>query len=202
MARITAENLGGARSVSSVLHHRLKGLGLDPVHDATWEQRTPAGASQLSRDLARGLDDRTRELGVRATEQVEPWLARRLGVLDPKASPAMRAEYERRAGVAAAYREAAGITDPDTDIARDPHAGNPELETWRKAAMRALEIRDEAEDLGNYYLYHAIRADLLRRLGRRAEAAAGYQAAIDRSQNEAECEFLTRSQARLQPPVP
>jgi len=57
-------------------------------------------------------------------------------------------------------------------------------------------------DLGNYYLYHAIRADLLRRLGRRAEAAAGYQAAIDRSQNEAEREFLTRSQARLQPPVP
>jgi RNA polymerase sigma-70 factor (ECF subfamily) len=65
----------------------------------------------------------------------------------------------------------------------------------------ALAIVDDL-DLGNYYLYHAIRADLLRRLGRRAEAAAGYQAAIDRSQNEAEREFLTRSQARLQPPVP
>ena len=65
----------------------------------------------------------------------------------------------------------------------------------------ALAIVDDL-DLGSYYLYHAIRADLLRRLGRRVEAAAGYQAAIDRSQNEAECEFLTRSQARLQPPVP
>jgi RNA polymerase sigma-70 factor (ECF subfamily) len=65
----------------------------------------------------------------------------------------------------------------------------------------ALAIVDDL-DLGNYYLYHAIRADLLRRLGRRVEAAAGYQAAIDRSQNEAEREFLTRSQARLQPPVP
>jgi len=65
----------------------------------------------------------------------------------------------------------------------------------------ALAIVDDL-DLGNYYLYHAIRAGLLRRLGRRAEAAAGYQAAIDRSQDEAEREFLTRSQARLQPPVP
>ncbi len=46
----------------------------------------------------------------------------------------------------------------------------------------ALAIVDDLA-LGNYYLYHAIRADLLRRLGRRAEAAAGYQAAIDRSQN-------------------
>jgi hypothetical protein len=145
IARITAEDLGGARSVSSVVHSRLEGLGLDPVHDATWEQRTPIGASQLSRDLARGLDDRTRELGVRATEQVEPWLARRLGVLDPTASPAMRADYERRAGVAAAYREAAGITDPEQDVAPEPHEGNPELETWRTAAMRVLEIRDQAE---------------------------------------------------------
>jgi len=105
IARITVEDLGGARSVSSVLHSRLQGLGLDPVHDATWEQRTPAGASQLSQDLARGLDDRTRELGVRATEQVEPWLARRLGVLDPNASPAMRADYGVVPAISAAPRK-------------------------------------------------------------------------------------------------
>jgi hypothetical protein len=147
IARITAEDLGGARSVSAVLHSRLQGLGLDPVHDATWEQRTPAGASQLSQDLARGLDDRTRELGLRAMEQGEPWLARQLGVLAPDASSAMRADYEQRAGVAAAYREAAGITDPDKAIARDPHEGNPELETWRRAAMKALEIPDDVETM-------------------------------------------------------
>jgi len=60
----------------------------------------------------------------------------------------------------------------------------------------ALAIVDDL-DLGHYYLYHAIRADLLRRLGRRAEAAAEYQAAIDHTQNEAERGFLTRAQARL-----
>jgi RNA polymerase sigma-70 factor, ECF subfamily len=52
-------------------------------------------------------------------------------------------------------------------------------------------------DLDRYYLFHAVRADLLRRLGREAEAAAGYQAAIDRTQNAAERRFLARAQARL-----
>jgi RNA polymerase sigma-70 factor, ECF subfamily len=57
------------------------------------------------------------------------------------------------------------------------------------------------DDLGldRYYLYHAIRADLLRRLGRPGEAAGAYQAAIDRTQNAAEREFLIRAQARLRP---
>ena len=51
----------------------------------------------------------------------------------------------------------------------------------------------EAVDLGQYYLFHAIRADLLRRLGRHAEAAAAYEAAIDCSHNVSEREFLVRT---------
>jgi hypothetical protein len=42
----------------------------------------------------------------------QPWLARQLGVLASGASPALHEEYIRRAGMAAAYREAAGITNP------------------------------------------------------------------------------------------
>jgi RNA polymerase sigma-70 factor (ECF subfamily) len=45
-------------------------------------------------------------------------------------------------------------------------------------------------NLDDYYLFHAIRADLLRRLGRDAEAAAAYQRAIGLSENAAEREFL------------
>jgi ATP-dependent exoDNAse (exonuclease V) alpha subunit len=45
----------------------------------------------------------------------------------------------------AAYREAAGITDPGQAIAPEPHRGNPELDHLRQAAIRALEIRDETE---------------------------------------------------------
>jgi RNA polymerase sigma-70 factor (ECF subfamily) len=48
-------------------------------------------------------------------------------------------------------------------------------------------------DLEGYYLFHAIRADLLRRLGRDDEAALAYEAAIARGENAAERAFLQRS---------
>jgi RNA polymerase sigma-70 factor, ECF subfamily len=48
-------------------------------------------------------------------------------------------------------------------------------------------------DLGAFHLFHAIRADLLRRLGRRAEAALAYEAAIGLAENAAERAFLQRS---------
>ena len=44
--------------------------------------------------------------------------------------------------------------------------------------------------LDNYYLYHAIRADLLRRLGRDAEAVHAYDAGIALTANTAERRFL------------
>jgi RNA polymerase sigma-70 factor (ECF subfamily) len=57
----------------------------------------------------------------------------------------------------------------------------------------ALDLVDEL-DLDGYYLYHAIRADLLRRLGRDAEAADSYQTAFDRAHNPAERGFLNARQ--------
>ena len=60
----------------------------------------------------------------------------------------------------------------------------------------ALTLVDDL-DLDRYYLFHAIRADLLRRLGRGGEAGAAYQAAIDRTHNAAERDFLSQSRSRL-----
>jgi RNA polymerase sigma-70 factor, ECF subfamily len=47
--------------------------------------------------------------------------------------------------------------------------------------------------LESYYLFHAVRADLLRRLGRLPDAAAAYDAALARTSNEAERAFLARA---------
>jgi RNA polymerase sigma-70 factor, ECF subfamily len=52
-------------------------------------------------------------------------------------------------------------------------------------------------DLSRYYLYHAIRADLLRRLGRVDEAIRAYDEAIARTGNEAEREFMRSRRERL-----
>ena len=51
--------------------------------------------------------------------------------------------------------------------------------------------------LGDYHLGHAIRADLLRRLGRDAEAAVSYEAAMARTTNGAERAFLERRRDEL-----
>ena len=50
----------------------------------------------------------------------------------------------------------------------------------------------ECLDIADHHLYHAVRADLLRRLDRWQEAARAYDAAIVRSTNAAERAFLER----------
>lgn len=54
-------------------------------------------------------------------------------------------------------------------------------------------------DLDAYHMLHAIRADLLRRLGRDAEAVVAYDAAIARTENVAERGFLRRRRRALSP---
>ena len=53
----------------------------------------------------------------------------------------------------------------------------------------ALELIAELP-LKSYYLYHATRADLLRRLGHKGQAVAAYRAAIERTDNAAEIAFM------------
>jgi RNA polymerase sigma-70 factor, ECF subfamily len=55
----------------------------------------------------------------------------------------------------------------------------------------ALALVDEL-DLGSYHLFHAVRADLLLRLERRAEAVAAFDAALALTENVAERAFLER----------
>ena len=66
----------------------------------------------------------------------------------------------------------------------------------------ALVDRLEGSELNRYYLFHAIRADLLRRLDRPVEAAEAYGAAIASSENTTEREFLERRRQALIAPDP
>jgi RNA polymerase sigma-70 factor (ECF subfamily) len=82
-------------------------------------------------------------------------------------------------------------------------APSPVVALNRAVAVAEVEGPDAALalvdglDLGDYHLFHAIRADLLRRLGRADEASPAYEAAIDRTENAAEREFLRRSLGTL-----
>jgi RNA polymerase sigma-70 factor (ECF subfamily) len=63
--------------------------------------------------------------------------------------------------------------------------------------LGAGDARDGGPSLAGYHVFHAIRADLLRRLGRDAEAAAAYDAAVARTGNTAEQAFLRRQRNQL-----
>jgi RNA polymerase sigma-70 factor, ECF subfamily len=82
-------------------------------------------------------------------------------------------------------------------------AGSPVVALNRTVAVAEVEGPEAALalvdglDLDGYHLFHAIRADLLRRLGRDAEAALAYEAAIARTKNAAERAFLERGRRSL-----
>jgi len=67
-------------------------------------------------------------------------------------------------------------------------------------AAAGLALIDEIlarGDLGEYHLAHSARADLCRRLGRRADAIAAYERALALTKQEPERRFLTRRLAEL-----
>jgi len=62
-------------------------------------------------------------------------------------------------------------------------------------ALASIDRLDEA--LAGYHAYHAARADLLRRLGRSADARAAYNRAIELAGNTAEAAYLSRRRDQL-----
>jgi RNA polymerase sigma-70 factor (ECF subfamily) len=61
-----------------------------------------------------------------------------------------------------------------------------------------LDKLGETAVLQNYHLYHAARADLLRRAGWYAEAAEAYAIALELAQNSVERTFLQRRLAEVE----
>jgi RNA polymerase sigma-70 factor (ECF subfamily) len=65
------------------------------------------------------------------------------------------------------------------------------------AGLALIDDIAAAGDLDDYHLLHAARADLLRRLGKREEAASAYRRAASLTANEAERAFLARRLAEV-----
>jgi RNA polymerase sigma-70 factor (ECF subfamily) len=117
--------------------------------------------------------------------------------------------YQIQAAISAVHSDAATAADTDWEqvvqlydqlLALDP---SPVAALNRAVAVAELDGPGQALalvdglDLDGYYLFHAIRADLLRRLGRNREARAAYEAAIALTENRAERSFLQRRRHEL-----
>jgi RNA polymerase sigma-70 factor (ECF subfamily) len=68
------------------------------------------------------------------------------------------------------------------------------------AALDDIDVLEQDGRLAGYHYLPAVRADLLRRLGRLDEAATAYRAALELADNEAERAFLAGRLAEVQSP--
>jgi RNA polymerase sigma-70 factor (ECF subfamily) len=81
----------------------------------------------------------------------------------------------------------------DTPVVRLNRAAAVGMAEGPAAGLRLME----SLDLDGYYLFHAARADLLRRAGRRAEATDAYGRALALSTNSVERRYLERRLAEV-----
>jgi RNA polymerase sigma-70 factor (ECF subfamily) len=117
--------------------------------------------------------------------------------------------YQIQAAINAVHSDAAAAADTDWPQVLQLYdqlmsvAPSPVVALNRAVAVAEVQGAAQALagieklDLDGYYLFHAIRAGLLRRLGRGAEAVLAYQAAIARAGNLAERQFLQRALAEI-----
>jgi RNA polymerase sigma-70 factor, ECF subfamily len=128
-----------------------------------------------------------------------------LRVLDRAVSLRRRGPYQLQAAIAAAHAE----DRPKTEIvvlyealaAIDP---SPIVKLNHAVAVAlagdldtGLALLDAIDGLEGYHLLHAARADLYRRLERRAEAAVSYRRALELTTSDSESRFLERRLAEV-----
>ncbi len=145
------------------------------------------------------LDDQDRSLwnagrieeGIRVLERAVS--LRRPGPYQLQAAiAAAHAEDRPRAEIVALYERLATL-DP-SPVVRLNHAVAVALDG---DAQRGLELLDAIEGLESYHLFYAARADLERRLDRRADAASSYAQAIALATSDPERRFLERRLAEV-----
>jgi RNA polymerase sigma-70 factor, ECF subfamily len=162
---------------------------------------------QDSRRAARiGLDG---ELVLLEDQDRALWNLDRIGeglrVLERAVSLRRPGPYQLQAAIAAAHTEGRPWTEIvalyDRLSELDP---SPIVRLNRAVAValagdvdEGLALMDELEGLEGYHLLHAARADLLRRLDRREEAATSYRRALELTANEPETRYLERRLAEV-----
>ena len=97
--------------------------------------------------------------------------------------------------IVALYEELLRLTS--SPIVALNHAAAVAIAEGFERGLGLIEAADENGALQNYYLFHASRADLLRRLHRYDEATAAYQTALSLTTNRVEQNYIRRRVAEI-----
>jgi len=150
---VTASSLDKSTSVAQVLHFRIRSAlagKLDP-QVASYADLLPREVPEHSRAgleaLAHAADTRRTELSAQLGENPTQWAREALGpVPDAADDPAGRADWERKAGSAASYRELVEHTDDADPLGAAPPTGLAEKHALFRTAHRALDLADAGAD--------------------------------------------------------
>ncbi|MBI2781993.1 MAG: RNA polymerase sigma factor [Chloroflexi bacterium] len=196
---LSAEAIRLARLVAELMPDEPESLGLLALlllHDARREARTSdAGDLVLLEDQDRSRWDRAE------IDEGQALLDRalRIGRAGPYQVQAAIAALHDTAPTAAAtdWREIAALYGRLARLAPSPvielnRAVAIAMAEGPAAGLALLDALGGDERLATYAYFHAARADLLRREGRRADAGAAYQAALALTSNQVERAFIAR----------
>ncbi|GAB2607867.1 RNA polymerase sigma factor [Kribbella endophytica] len=164
-------------------------LALMLLHNARRDTRTTQGQLITLED-----QDRSRWHLDEITEGTD--------LLDAALSRRQPGPYQVQAAIAACHATAPTAADTDWPQIAALYAQlkqTPIVQLNRIVAIGmadgpavGLKLLDDLQGLDGYYLVPATRADFLRRLGRKAEAADAYRAALELTRTEAEQTYLQR----------
>jgi RNA polymerase sigma-70 factor, ECF subfamily len=176
-------------------------LALMLLHDSRRRARVSAGGELIP------LEEQDRSLWNR--EQIEAGVAlvqRALKMRSP-------GPYQLQAAIAAVHCEAARAEETDwkqiaslyvelarmtaTPVVLLNHAVAVAMSEGLERGLARVETVGERGELNDYYLFHAARADLLRRLRRYAEAREAYDKALGHVTNAVERGYLTRRREEM-----
>ena len=193
---LCAEAIRLGRLLCELLPAYSENLGLMALmllHDSRRDARIRGGALVTLEDQDRSLWDRAEiDEGLAILE-----LALHRGPVGP---------YQLQAAIVALHAQAAtpGETDwkqiallyerllefANTPVVALNHAIAIAMSDGLEEGLRRIEALGPSGELEKYYLFHAARADILRRIGRREDAAAAYRVALGLTGNQIEQEFL------------
>jgi RNA polymerase sigma-70 factor, ECF subfamily len=188
---LCAEAIRLARVLRSLMPDEPEAAGLLALmllQDSRRDARTgPDGELVLLEEQDRGLWDREQiEEGLGLVERLPPGPYALQAAIAAQHARAVSPEATDWARIADLYALLARVTpSPVVELNRAVAVAMAEGEE------RGLELMAPLEDeLDGYHLLHAARADLLRRLGRNAEAAASYARSLELTRQPAERAFL------------
>lgn len=201
---LCAEAIRLGRTLCDLLPGEPENLGLLALmllHDSRRDARTsPQGRLVTLEEQDRSLWDQQRmtegrELVRRALRMRNPGpyqLQAAIAAVHSEARVAAETDWQE---IAALYRELLQIA-PSPVIALN-HAVAVAMSEGLEAGLRLIDQAGATGELRDYHLFHAARADLLRRLGRKADAVAAYEKALKLATNNVEQEYLRRRRDEL-----